>query len=118
QLVQRAGDLVEGSFFPVAFNIRNPPESTRRFYDLYSTTYNSHPGELDAVAFDSAAILIKGLSNSPASRSELTKILEDLKGIEGATGEISMDSHRCARNLTLYGIKKGAFEVLGNSASR
>jgi ABC-type branched-subunit amino acid transport system substrate-binding protein len=118
QLIQRAGDLVEGAFFPVAFNIRNPPEATRRFYDLYSHTYNSHPGELDAVAFDSAAILIKGLSKSPSSRSELTKILEDLKGTEGATGEISMDGHRCARNLTLYGIKKGSFEVLDNSTTR
>jgi ABC-type branched-subunit amino acid transport system substrate-binding protein len=118
QLIQRAGDLVEGAFFPVAFNIRNPPEATRRFYDLYSTTYNSHPGELDAVAFDSAAMLIQGLSKSPASRSELTKILEDLKDTEGATGEISMDGHRCARNLTLYGIKKGSFEVLESSTAR
>jgi ABC-type branched-subunit amino acid transport system substrate-binding protein len=118
QLIQRAGDLVEGAFFPVAFNIRNPPEATRRFYDLYSNTYNSHPGELDAVAFDSAAMLIQGLSKSPASRSELTKILEDLKDTEGATGEISMEGHRCARNLTLYGIKKGSFEVLENSIKR
>jgi ABC-type branched-subunit amino acid transport system substrate-binding protein len=63
-------------------------------------------------------MLIQGLSKSPASRSELTKILEDLKDTEGATGEISMDGHRCARNLTLYGIKKGSFEVLENSVKR
>jgi len=118
QLIQRAGDLVEGAFFPVAFNIRNPPEATRRFYDLYSAAYNTHPGELDAVSFDAAAILIKGLSRSPSSRGELKRIIEEQKGTEGATGEISIDGNRCARNLTLYGIKKGAFEVIESSTTR
>jgi len=118
QLIQRAGDLVEGAFFPVAFNIRNPPEATKRFYDLYSTSYRAAPGELDAVAFDAAAVLIQGLSKAPRTRSELRQYLEKVKGTEGATGGISIEENRCARTLTLYGIKKGSFEVLETSSSR
>jgi branched-chain amino acid transport system substrate-binding protein len=111
QLLKRAGDLAEGAFFPVAFNTLSAPESTKRFYDLYWNTYQNYPGELDAVAFDAAAMLIKATENAPSSRLEFTRGLEALTEVEGATGSLSMRDHQCTRNLSLYQVKKGAFEI-------
>jgi ABC-type branched-subunit amino acid transport system substrate-binding protein len=112
QLIQRAGDQAEGAAFPVAFNTLNPPDETKRFYDIYSKTYSAFPGELDAVAFDAAALMIETLAERPSSRAEFTSKLEIRANVQGATGSIGIKDHRCTRNLSLYTVKKGAFEML------
>ena len=115
QLVQRAQDQAEGAIFPVAFNTIEPTNDTQAFYDLYTSTYNSTPGELDALAFDAASLILKGLKNSPSSRDELRVILENTSGVQGATGEFSIQDHRCSRKLALVQVVKGKFEVLRES---
>jgi ABC-type branched-subunit amino acid transport system substrate-binding protein len=115
QLLQRAGDLVEGAFFPVAYNTKAPSNETRRFTEIYKNTWNANPGELDAIAFDAAALVIAGLSESPSSRSDFMKTLERMSGIPGATGTIAVEDHRCRRNLALFGVKRSSFEVLPDS---
>ncbi len=112
QLIQRAGDQAEGASFPVAFNTQNPPPETKHFFDLYSTTYSAAPGELDAIAFDAAALVIQTLSDHPATRAEFTSKLENRGNIQGATGILSVKDHHCSRELSLYTVKKGAFEVI------
>jgi len=111
QLLKRTGELAEGAFFPVAFNTLSAPEPTKRFYDLYWSTFQNYPGELDAVAFDAATMLIKATENAPSSRLEFTRDLEALTEVEGATGSLSMRDHQCVRNLSLYQVKKGSFEI-------
>ncbi len=113
QLIQRAGDLVEGAAFPVAFNTLNPPEETKQFYDLFHRTHSSYPGELEAVAFDAATLVLETLKESPGTRSEFTSRLEGRKNVPGATGSLNVVDHRCSRNLDLYKVKKGAFEPVG-----
>ena len=112
QLITRSGDQAEGAVFPVSFNTLSPPVETKRFYDLYNATYASFPGELDAIAFDAAAVAIKALNENPNTREEFKFKLETLGNVEGATGMISMQDHRCSRNLALYTVKKGKFQVL------
>ncbi|NDG86271.1 MAG: hypothetical protein EBX52_14680 [Proteobacteria bacterium] len=111
QLLKRTGDLAEGAFFPVAFNTLSPPEPTKRFYDLYWNTYQAYPGELDAIAFDAAAVFIKAIENAPSNREEFTRSLEGLLEVEGATGTLGMREHQCSRNLSLYEVKKGEFQI-------
>ena len=112
QLIQRAQEQAEGAIFPVAFNTLSPPPSTKTFYDLYVSTYSTYPGELDALAFDSAALTLRALHNSPSTREEFRKELERLQGVDGATGTISMQAHQCARSLNLYTVQKGKFESI------
>jgi len=107
QLVQRAQDQANGAIFPVALNTLNPPESTKAFYDLYVGTYNAYPGEFDALAFDAASMVIQAGQDSPSSRNDFRKSLEDVKDVEAATGSVSMVDHHCARNLELYTVQKG-----------
>lgn len=114
QLITRSGDQAEGATFPVSFNTLNPPQETKNFYDLYNKTYSSYPGELDAIAFDAAAVAIKALGENPSTREEFKFKLETLGNIEGATGMISIKDHRCSRDLALYTVKKGKFEVVGD----
>lgn len=112
QLVSRAQEQAEGATFPVVFNTLSPPPSTKRFYDLYSTTYSTNPGELDALAFDTANLVIKVMSDRPNSREDFKQKMESLTDVEGATGKVSIKDHRCSRNLALYTVKKGQFEVV------
>jgi ABC-type branched-subunit amino acid transport system substrate-binding protein len=103
---------VEGAFFPVAFNTKVPSNETRRFTEIYKNTLNVNPGELDAIAFDAAALTIAALSDHPSSRSDFMKSLERTSGVSGATGTLSIEDHRCRRNLALFGVKRSSFEVL------
>jgi ABC-type branched-subunit amino acid transport system substrate-binding protein len=113
QLLQRAGDLVEGAAFPVAFNTLNPPEETKQFYELFQRTHSTYPGELEAVAFDAATLVLETLKEGPGTRSDFTARLETRKNVPGGTGTLNVIDHRCSRNLDLYKVKKGAFETVG-----
>ena len=112
QLIQRAQGQSEGAVFPVAFNTLSPPESTKTFYDLYTSSYNAYPGELDAIAFDSAALALKVMRHHPSDRADFIEQLEKEKEISGATGEFQIESHRCARKLNLYTVEKGKFTAI------
>jgi ABC-type branched-subunit amino acid transport system substrate-binding protein len=111
QLVSRAQEQAEGAAFPVAFNTLKPPAETKRFYDLYNATYQSPPGELDAVAYDAANAVLKVLDEKPSSREEFNTKLMSLGNVEGATGNVGMQNHRCTRDLAIYTVKKGQFET-------
>ncbi len=115
QLVTRAQEQAEGATFPVVFNTLAPPQTTKRFYDLYSSTYSTNPGELDALAYDTANLVIKVMNDRPSTREEFKEKLEKTEDVEGATGRVSVKEHRCVRDLALYTVKKGVFEVLPNA---
>ncbi|MBC7395988.1 MAG: penicillin-binding protein activator [Bdellovibrionales bacterium] len=112
QLVARAQDQAEGATFPVVFNTLLPPPETKRFYELYSSTYSTNPGELDALAFDAANLVIQVMSDRPDSRADFNEKFEKISDVEGATGRVSVKEHRCVRNLAVYTVKKGEFQVV------
>jgi ABC-type branched-subunit amino acid transport system substrate-binding protein len=118
QLISRGQDEAEGATFPVAFNTIDPSSGTKAFYDLYVATYNSYPGELDAIAFDSAALVLKALRESPSTRDDFRKTLETLKSVEGATGVVDVSDHRCTRNLALYTVKGGKFITVADTPEK
>jgi ABC-type branched-subunit amino acid transport system substrate-binding protein len=115
QLIQRAGEAVDGAAFPVGFNTLSPSDSTQKFYDLYHTAYESSPGEFEAIAFDAAKLVLNALKQSPSSRDDFRKQLENNSPIEGGTGEFSVENHRCTRKLALYGVEKGKFVALDDT---
>ncbi len=112
QLIQRAQDQVEEAIFPVGFNTIKPSTDTKAFYDLYSSNYNAAPGELDALAFDAASLVIKAMSGGPSTREEMRMMIETTKEVQGATGEFTIKEHRCARTLPLARVYKGKFEII------
>ena len=114
QLVQRAKDQADDAIFPVAFNTIQATADTKAFYDLYTSSYNATPGELDALAFDAASLIIKAIKSAPSARDELRTILETTTGVQGATGEFAVQDHRCARNLSLVEVQKGNFVIVNS----
>lgn len=112
QFLQRTQDLNEGTLIPVALNTLKPPKTTKAFYDLFVSSQNSFPGEFDAIAYDAASIALKVMNRSPSSRSDFLERLERVSDVAGATGEISVEDRRCVRELAIYSVKKGKFEVL------
>ncbi len=117
QLVQRAQDQAEGAIFPVAFNTIKMSPETKSFFDLYTTNYNSAPGELDALAFDAASLTIKAMRGGPSSREEMRMMIETIGQVQGATGEFTVKEHRCARILPLAHVQKGKIEIIREEGS-
>lgn len=112
QLIQRAQDQAEDAIFPVAFNTINASSNTKSFYDLYTSNYNATPGELDAIAFDAASLLIETMKNAPSTRDELRTMIETESSVQGATGEFSIHDRRCSRNLAMVEVQKGKFVIV------
>jgi ABC-type branched-subunit amino acid transport system substrate-binding protein len=112
QLVQRAQEQAEDAIFPVAFNTIQASNNTKAFFDLYTSNFNSTPGELDAISFDAASLVIQGLRNSPSTRDEFRTILEGTAGIQGATGEFSIQDRRCVRSLSMVEVHQGKFVIV------
>jgi branched-chain amino acid transport system substrate-binding protein len=114
QLISRAQGQAENAIFPVAFNTLSPAPSSKAFYDLYVSTFNSYPGEIDAVAFDAASMVLQATKQSPSSRDSFRQALEEVKNVAAATGEVSIDGHQCSRKLTLYTVQKGKFTTVSD----
>lgn len=112
QFLTRTQDQSEGAIFPVAFNSLKPAKTTKAFYDLFLSTYNSYPGEFDAIAFDAASLVLKVMEHTPSSREDFKSELESVRRFDSATGEVSMEDHQCTRELSLYSVKKNKFEVV------
>ena len=114
QLIQRAQNFVEGSFFPVGFNTLNPSPVTQKFIDAFQAMYNGSPGELEAIAYDTAQIVIRAFGERPSTRDEFRTKLELPGQVDGGTGPVAMDAHRCTRKLALYQVSKGKIVPAAN----
>ena len=110
QLISRSGEQAEGAAFPVAFNTLNPPDETKHFYDLFVATYTTPPGELEAVAYDTASVVLEVLKDRPATRENFNSKIQALGKIDGASGIFTVKDHHCSRDLAIYKVKKGHFE--------
>ncbi len=109
QLIQRAQNFVEKSVFPVAYDTLNPSAETQKFIKIFTDTYNGTPGEIEAIAYDSAKLMLAALEDHPSTRDEFRLKLEHPVAVEGGTGMVKLTEHRCVRKLTLYQVEKGKF---------
>lgn len=108
-LIQRAGDLVEGAVFPTPLQTFDASAETKEFINLFQATHSIMPTEMDALAYDATQVLKAAMNASPSSRSELTSLIKNQTKIKGATGQINMIDQTCSRDLRLVTIKKSKF---------
>ncbi len=93
QLVEMAGDYLQGAIFPSGFFPQSENESVKKFMALYEENFESAPGILAATGYDTIRVLKTLLSQqSIRTRKQLQKALLSPHNFDGVTGQISFDS--------------------------
>jgi ABC-type branched-subunit amino acid transport system substrate-binding protein len=95
------------SFFPNSFF----PE-TSNFVDVYYTKYSREPENIEALAYDTAGMIIGVLDNIEIkTRGQFAAALKKMNNYDGATGSIYFDSDRVAQKIPfILRVKDGKFE--------
>jgi ABC-type branched-subunit amino acid transport system substrate-binding protein len=94
QLLERAGRYVECAVFVDGFYAASQRPDTRRFVEAFQQKYAHPPTILEASAHDAGRLIRLGLEKGARARDALRVELSRLKGVPGATGELSFDERR------------------------
>jgi ABC-type branched-subunit amino acid transport system substrate-binding protein len=85
--LQRAGEFLQGAVFPSGFFAESRRPSVRRFVQRFETVYGRPPDFIEAIAYDSARLMIATLLSPDAwLRSGIRHRLLTMDGFDGVTG--------------------------------
>ncbi len=92
ELIKIAKDYVQGSIFPSGFFQNSRKSNVRAFVTTYKESFNSDPGMLAAVGYDTVRLLDKIMQDEDVNtrrdvRNELFKTMD----YQGVTGAIAFD---------------------------
>ncbi len=93
ELIEQAGDYVQGAIFPVAFFAEGQSEELREFVELYRDTFGSEPTDLAADGYDTIRLLRAVINDGDGvnTRRGLQRRLMLYDNFNGVTGRISFD---------------------------
>jgi branched-chain amino acid transport system substrate-binding protein len=96
ELVNLAGDDAIGCFFTSHYAMKGATGATKEFIDKYNAKYGYIPGDVAALTWDAANILLKAIQNTggltgdlEADREAIRDQLTQVKRWEGTTGLMS-----------------------------
>ncbi|MCP4665954.1 MAG: ABC transporter substrate-binding protein [Deltaproteobacteria bacterium] len=93
QLIELAGDDIEGAIFPSGFFKGSGALGVEAFVEGYNANFHAAPGVLAATGYDTIRLLGKVLADrSILTRKDLRDMLLRYKDFRGVTGDISFDS--------------------------
>ncbi len=91
-LIEMAGDYVQGAIFPSGFFLESESERTIRFVERYRDNFDSDPGVLAANAYDTVMFLKDIDRNGKIkTRLDFQKALLEDQSFYGITGRIAFD---------------------------
>ena len=116
ELIHTAGHYIQGAVLSEGFfNLSSSPR-VRLFRSEFMETYHEEPEFIEAVAYDTAMLVLQTLSRGNyRMRSEIRDALHHLELFEGVTGNTVFDSNgEAIKNLYLLSIEGNRFvEVAG-----
>jgi ABC-type branched-subunit amino acid transport system substrate-binding protein len=93
QLIETARDYVQNAIFPSGFFEKSGKPDVRTFIASYKANYDSEPGMLAAVGYDTVRILQQIMEGEDVqTRKDIRNKLFEIQGFEGVTGDIIFDS--------------------------
>ncbi len=109
ELLQIAGEALEGSFFSNHFSEENPRPEQAAFIERYRAKWSERPDAMAALGYDAAKILVEAMKKAPSLKSdELAAAIAATKDFPGVTGMITIDANRNARkSAVMLEIKGG-----------
>jgi branched-chain amino acid transport system substrate-binding protein len=93
ELIEQAGDYVQGAIFPVAFFAEGQSDELRGFVELYRDTFGSEPTDLAADGYDTIRLLGAVINDGDGvnTRRGFQRGLMLYDDFNGVTGHISFD---------------------------
>ncbi|HVO31569.1 MAG TPA: penicillin-binding protein activator, partial [bacterium] len=115
ELIARGGRYVEGSYFVDAFNVDSQTPEVKAFTEKFLGTYLRAPDILDALAYDTTAVLVDRVHGGANNREKLRDALDGMKGFHGVTGLTGFSRDRDAtRDLTVLTVADREIKAVGD----
>jgi ABC-type branched-subunit amino acid transport system substrate-binding protein len=97
-LLKNGTEYLEEAIFANSFFTNSIYPETNNFVDVYYTKYNREPENIEALAYDTAGIIIDVLDDMEIkTRAQFVAALKKVGNYEGVTGKTSFDSDRVAQ---------------------
>jgi len=111
KLLQETGDYVQGALLPSGFYSASRSPRVRQFMVAFESVYGRSPGFIEAIAYDSAHLLLQTLLNPEVwLRAGIRQALRDGPPTAGVTGDVIFDgSGEPAKALSLLQIHGSEF---------
>lgn len=114
ELLREAGEYMQGAVFPADFYPESRSPRVRQFIADFESIYGRRPGFIEAIAYDSARLLLKILRDPEIRlRAGIRHALFQDVPMEGVTGDVRFDSQgEPTKALVLLRIEgKGFVEI-------
>ncbi|HBI47949.1 MAG TPA: hypothetical protein DDX93_04445 [Smithella sp.] len=111
-LLKNDAEYLEGAIFVDSFFAHSSYPETTNFVDSYYARYNREPENIEALAYDTAGIIIGVLDNIEIkTRGQFAAALNKLENYKGATGSFYFDSNRVAQKTAfILKVNEGKLE--------
>ena len=111
-LLKNGTEYLEEAIFVDSFFTNSFYPETSNFVDVYYTKYRREPENIEALAYDTAGMIISVLDNMEIkTRWQFAAALKKMNNYDGATGSIYFDSNRVAQKTPfILRVKDGKFE--------
>lgn len=110
-LIERAGRYTQGAILVEGFFAESTRPVVQEFVENFKNLYGEKPGFIEAVAYDTAMILLNLFSdNKNLSKDNISERLQHVSQFNGVTGVTSFDKLGCAnKELYLLTVKGNKF---------
>lgn len=118
QLIELAGDAVEGFYVPSNFSPNSDRPVVREFVSAFEEKTGNVPDQFAALAYDAIGVLTAGMQEAAASgeltRASIQTALSNLEEYNGVTGVLTFDDQGNAlrESMTWLRIQDGDFQVV------
>ena len=111
-LLKNDVQYLEGAIFVDSFFAHSPYLETSNFVDFYFKKFKREPENIEALAYDTAELIIGVLENKEIkTRGQFAAALNKVENYKGVTGNIYFDSHRVAQKTAfIIKIRDGKLE--------
>ena len=111
-LLKNGTEYLEEAIFVDSFFTNSFYPETNNFVDVYYIKYSREPENIEALAYDTAGIIIGVLDNKEIkTRGQFADALKKMNNYDGATGSIYFDSDRVAQKTPfILKVTKGKLE--------
>lgn len=110
-LIEGAGDLLEGAYFTNHYAPDVPWPNSQKFVASFKAKYKHDPSSLSAQGYDAASMLFDAMTRATDGTPEAIKVaLSQTKDFAGATGSLTIDKdHNANKPIVVVQIKAKKF---------